>query len=64
VDFRKLNTVSVKNKFPLPIIDEFLDEIVMAKYFSTLYLASGFHHIRMAPEDEAKSAFKTHHDHF
>jgi hypothetical protein len=64
VDYRKQNNITVKNKFPLPIIDEFLDEIVGAKYFSTIDLASGFHQIRMIPADEMKTAFKTHHGHF
>jgi hypothetical protein len=64
VDYRKLNSITVKNKFPLPIIDEFLDEKVGAKYFSTIDLASGFHQIRMVPADEMKIAFKTHHGHF
>jgi hypothetical protein len=64
VDYRKLNSIIVKNKFPLPIIDEFLDEKVGAKYFSAIDLASGFHQIRMVPADEMKIAFKTHHGHF
>jgi hypothetical protein len=64
VDYRKLNTITVKNKFPLPIIDEFLDEIAGAQYFSTIDLASGFYQIRMVPADEAKTTFKTHHGHF
>jgi hypothetical protein len=60
VDYRKLNSITVKNKFPLPIIDE----IAGAKYFSTIDLASGFHHIRVVPADEVKTTFKTHHGHF
>lgn len=43
VDYRRLNNITVKNKFPLPIIDEFLDEIASAQYFTTIDLASGFH---------------------
>jgi hypothetical protein len=43
VDYMKLNNTTVKNKFSLPIIDEFLDEIAGAQYLSTLDLASGFH---------------------
>jgi hypothetical protein len=64
MDYRKLNSIYVKNKFPLPVIDEFLDEIAGAKFFSTIDLASSFHQIRMVPEDKAKTAFKTHHGHF
>jgi DNA relaxase NicK len=61
VDYRKLNNIIVKNKFPLPNIDEFLDEILGAKFFTTIDLAFDFYQIRMLPEDEAKTAFKTHH---
>jgi hypothetical protein len=64
VDYRRLNNITIKNKFPLPIIDEFLDEIAGAQYFTTIDLASGFHQIRMLPQDEAKIAFKTQHGHF
>jgi hypothetical protein len=45
VDYRKLNSIAIKNKLPLPIVDEFLDEIAGAKFFSTIDLASGFHQI-------------------
>jgi hypothetical protein len=64
VDYRKFNASTIKNKFHMPIIDEFLDEIVGAKYFTKLDLNSGFHQIRMNPSDELKTAFKTHHGHF
>jgi hypothetical protein len=64
VDYRRLDSVTIKNKFPRPIIDEFLDEIASVKYFSTRDLASGFHQIGMVPEDEAKTAFNSHHGHF
>jgi len=64
VDYRKLNDITLKNKFPMPVIDEFLDELAGAKWFSKLDMAFGFHQIRMALEDEYKTAFKTHHGHF
>ena len=52
------------NKFPLPIVDELLDELAGTKFFSKLDLRVGYHQIRMRPEDEDKISFKTHHGHF
>jgi hypothetical protein len=64
MDYRKLNDITVKNKFPMPIIDEFIDELAGARIFSKLDMAAGFHQIRMAAQDEMKTTFKTHHGHF
>lgn len=60
VDYRNLNAITVKNKHPMPMVDELLDELASAKWFTKLDFRSGYHQIRVAPGDEYKSAFKTH----
>jgi hypothetical protein len=64
VDYRMLNAYTVKDKFPLPVIDEFMDELVGAKWFTSLDMRSGFHQIRTKAEDRCKTIFQTHHGHF
>lgn len=64
VDFRRLKAQTIKNKYPLPVIEELLDEPQGATWFTLLDLCSGFHQIRMAPGEEFKTAFQTHHGHF
>ncbi|CAO2169428.1 unnamed protein product [Urochloa humidicola] len=60
VDYRHLNAITVKGKFPVPIIDEFLDELATASWFTCLDLRAGFHQIRLKPGEEFKTAFQTH----
>jgi hypothetical protein len=48
----------------MPIIDEILEELAGTKYFAKLDMRSGYHQVRMKPEDEFKTAFKTHHGHY
>lgn len=64
VDYRKLNAITVKNKYPLPLIGETLDRLGRAKVFTKLDLRNGYHHIRIAEGDEWKTAFRTRYGHF
>lgn len=59
VDYRGLNKITKKSKYPLPRFDEILDRIGKSRWFSKIDLASGYHQIAIRPEDIQKTAFRT-----
>jgi len=59
IDYRELNRVTVKNKYPLPRIDDLFDQLAGATVFSKINLRTGYHQLKIKPEDVPKTAFQT-----
>src|SRR3972149_7392540 len=61
VDYRQLNDVTIRNKYPLPRIDDLFDQLNGARVFSKIDLRTGYHQLKIRKEDIPKTAFTTRH---
>ena len=64
VDYRGPNAVTVKNRFPLPLIPKMLDRLHNAKIFTKIDLRNAYHHVRVQEEDVWKKTFRCKEGHF
>jgi hypothetical protein len=64
IDFQQLNKVTIKNKYPLPRIDDLFDQLKDEKIFSKIDIKSGYHQVRIKEENISKTSFRTRHGHY
>nr|GEY70093.1 putative reverse transcriptase domain-containing protein [Tanacetum cinerariifolium] len=64
IDYRKLNKLTVKNRYPLARIDDLFDQLQGSSVYSKIDLQSGYHQLRVREEDIPKTAFRTHYEHY
>jgi hypothetical protein len=62
--FLPLNVVTIKDRFPIPIVDDMLGELYRAVFFTKLDLTTGYHQVRVSPTNIHKTAFRTHNSHY
>ncbi|GKF07180.1 putative reverse transcriptase domain-containing protein, partial [Tanacetum coccineum] len=64
IDYRELNKLTIKNRYPLPRIDDLFDQLQGSQYFSKIDLRFGYHQLRVHEDDIPKTAFRTRYGHF
>ncbi|GKD91166.1 putative reverse transcriptase domain-containing protein [Tanacetum coccineum] len=64
IDYRELNKLTVKNRYPLPRIDDLFDQLQGSSVYSKIDLRSGYHQLRVRDEDIPKTAFRTRYEHY